>query len=355
MVPSVIDGDRAAEVVDALLADYRFAGVAAVARVLGLPSGADRRVASLAAAGERLLDLDAEDFDVIAAEVDLPSDVVQPVRDAQFPRTPNAKQRGSLRSLVPLYRLMLEALNVRWIRREPIHVVVLLHLVAEYLPLLAWEKQLGDAGDPARLARFTSVLGSKWGTQDRGCDHTAAQRSAAARVVHATRGDADGWTVYLDRFHSRVSDALGRCASHPDRGRPALEGVCRRPCSVWTQLPRPVQSDLGARVHLARLYAKSPAVELRHHAPVGHFFGVPSPDEIASAWQRSWEKLVRPWSGDRNPLAALEVDKSSALPGMGALVTAVAGRPVAAGTVLATIREALSLELAPVLRGTAGT
>ena len=44
--------------------------------------------------------------------------------------------------------------------------------------------------------------------------------------------------------------------------------------------------DLDARVRLALIYAESPIVALRHHAPVGHFFGVPSFAEIAEAWQR---------------------------------------------------------------------
>jgi hypothetical protein len=349
----VVDGGRTSEVVDALLADFRFSGVAAVARVLGLDAERERRVRALAGAGERLLELDAEDFDVIAAGNVLPPAIVANVRNAQFPRTPNAKQRGSLQSLVPLYELMLEALTVRWLRREPIHVVVLLHLVAEYLPLLAWEKQLGNAGDPLHLRKFANVTGSKWGTDDRGCDHTANQRSAAARLAHADRGDTESWAVYLDRFHSRVSDALGRCASHPSGGRPALEGVCRRPCALWTQLPETAREDLEARVHLARMYADSPAVALRHHAPVGHFFGVPSPDEIAEAWQRSWERLIRPWSGDRNPLiAAAQTTYEEALPGLTALVTTVAGRPIQAGTTMAGIRDAIAAELIPQLRET---
>jgi hypothetical protein len=341
-----MDRGRTGEVVDALLADFRFSGVAAVVSVLGLDPQRERKIHALAEAGERLLDLDAEDFEVIAASGVLPHGVVQNVRNAQFPRTPNAKQRGSLSSIVPLYELMLEALDVRWRRREPIHVVVLLHLIAEYLPLLAWQKQLGNAGDPPKLAAFAKVTGSKWGTDDRTCDHTANQRSGAARVAHASRGDVESWTVYLDRFHSRVSEALGRCASHPDGGRPALEGVCRRPCTLWTQLDEHARHDLSARVHLARMYAESPVVALRHHAPVGHFFGVPAPNEIADTWQRSWERLIRPWAGGRNPLAAAANEEhEEALPGMKALVTAIAGRPVAAGTTLGHIRDAIGQEL----------
>jgi hypothetical protein len=381
------------DVVQALLADYRFSGVAAVVRLLDLPGPTLHRIEALAKTGERLLDLDAEDFDVLAAREDLPAEVVEPVRAAQFPRRPNGETRGSLRSLHPLYALMLEALDIRWLRREPIHVVVLLHLFAEYLPMLAWESVLGNSGDPRELLRFTGVEGSLWGHKDRACDHTAAQRAAAHRMGQAIRGDEEGWTVYLDRFHSRVADALGRCASHPVSGRPMIDGVCRRPCGLWSQLSEPVRDDLGARMHLARMYAESPVVALRHHAPVGHFFGVPAPSEVAQAWERTWQRLNRPWDSGDNPLhlsagrgnghadtlpvgsdgdgrareqaghhdgrSELDAfvtnpatsghraanDLPEALPGIGRVLSAVAGRPVRAGGVLRTIRDSIAGQL----------
>jgi hypothetical protein len=347
------------DVVRALLADYRFSGVAAVVRLLDLPGPTRHHIEALAKTGERLLDLDAEDFDILAAREHLPAAVVEPVRAAQFPRRPNGQTRGSLHSLVPLYALMLEALDIRWQRREPVHVVVLLHLFAEYLPLLAWEGVLGNAGDPRDLLAFTGGDGSLWGNKDRACDHTAAQRAAASRMRQAIRGDEEGWTVYLDRFHSRVADAMGRCASHPVQGRPMIEGVCRRPCSVWLQLPEPVRTDLGARMHLARMYGESPVVALRHHAPVGHFFGVPAPSEIGQAWQRTWDRLNRPWDSGDNPLHNGEGDGarvsdnghgasddlSEALPGISRVLSAVAGRQVRAGGVLRTIRDSIAGQL----------
>jgi len=352
------------------VANFRFAGVATVAHLLDLSPHVRAEIHALALAGERLLDLDAEDFDVIAADRALPETIVAPVRAAHFPREPHDRRRGSLRSLVPLYALMLEALDVRWRRREPVHVVVLLHLIAEYLPLLAWEPVLGHAGDPRRIPAFVEVDGSRWGRRDPACDHTVAQRRAAQRIEHAVRGDVQGWEAYLDRFHSRISEALGRCASHPAPGRPAVEGVCRWPCAVWTQLAEPVRQDLGSRVHLARMYAESPVVALRHHAPVGHFFGVPAPSEIADAWQRSWGRFVRPWENDANPLLAAEdagappavpghrsgvrdpeangvPAPAESLPGLQALVSAVAGRPVGAGVVLQTIRDRILDALEP--------
>lgn len=382
-----------------MLAEYRFGGLASVVHVLDLPGPVKERVEALALAGERLLDLDAEDFDHIAAHKALPERVVAPVRAARFPRRPHERERGSLRSLEPLYALMLEALPIRWLRREPIHVVVLVHLIAEYLPLLAWESVLNHAGDPLLLPRFVDVPGSRWGGRAHECDQNAAQRSASVRVTTATRGDVAGWQAYLDRYHSRVADALARCASHSTPGRPRLSGVCRSPCAVWTQLPEDTREDLAARIHLARMYSNSPVVELRHHAPVGHFFGVPSQEEIADAWRRTWLRLTRPWKDGANPLLHLLRRRSEPglsgpgepgggmvssphgrsgqhsdgvpgttgsagtnvlterraesprppgrtavgepLPGLADLVSAVAGRRVEAGTVLRTIRDTM--------------
>lgn len=336
------------ELLRVLLAEYRFGAIEAVVETLDLPDDLRRRVGQLAHAGERLLELDAEDFDVLAEGGWLPDTVTTQVRAAQFPRTPAGTERGSLASLVPLYELMLEALSARWRRREPSNVVVLLHLISEYLPLLAWEKTLGHAGDPARLAPFVHATGSRWGHR-RGCDHTAAHRSGALRVAGAATGDAETFTVYLDRFHSRVSEALARCAARPASGRPSVPGTCRQPCSVWTQLPEDARADLGARIHLARMYAESPAVDLRHHAPVGHFFGVPAPEEILDAWNRTWRRLIRRWEDGANPLSGARRGRArEPLPGLSALVSAVAGRPVRAGSVLRTINASIESEVFPV-------
>jgi len=81
-------------------------------------------------------------------------------------------------------------------------------------------------------------------------------------------------------------------------------------------------------------------VALRHHAPVGHFFGVPSTTEISDAWLRTWQRISAPWPDGSNPLAeaglgAPEADE--ALPGMSALVSAVAGRTVGPGTLIREI------------------
>ena len=105
---------------------------------------------------------------------------------------------------------MLEVLEIRALRREPLQVVVTAHLIGEYLQQLAWESTLGHGGDPLLMQQF--VGGSRWGTDDPACPHSSALRATAKRSLNACNGDTAGYTAYLDRFHSRLGDALGVCA-----------------------------------------------------------------------------------------------------------------------------------------------
>lgn len=292
----------------------------------------------LAVAARRVLDLDAEDFGLIAAGFDTPW--ASRLAACSFPAEPQAVNRGALGSLVPLYELMLEVLDLRAERREPMQVVVTAHLIGEYLVQLAWESTLGHGGDPLVLESF--VGGSRWGTEDPACPHSSALRSTAKRALYACSGDLAGYTAYLDRFHSRQGDALAVCAVNgatvgPGE-RPDVGDWCPNPCSFVRDLPLEQRRDLDARVRLAKLYVESPLVALRHHAPVGHFFGVPSTAEISEGWLRTWEKLSAPWNDGCNPLLLQPVSETvaaqEALPGMATLVSAVAGRPLGPGRLL---------------------
>lgn len=295
----------------------------------------------LATAARRVLDLDAEDFAEIARGFDAPW--AARLAACSFPTEPLEPDRGALGTLVPLYELMLEVLEVRALRREPLQIVVSAHLMGEYLLQLAWESTLGHAGDPLRMAAF--VGGSRWGTDDRACPHPSALRSAAKRSLSAAHSDRVGFTAYLDRFHSRVGEALGMCAmNHATVGpgeRPDVGAGCPDPCGFVTRPAMERRRDLDARVRLARIYVDSPVVGLRHHAPVGHFFGVPSVAEISEAWLRTWDRLTLPWADGSNPLLAPGLvsrpARPEALPGMSALVSAVAGRPVGPGRLLRDI------------------
>lgn len=305
---------------------------------------------NLAATARRVLDLDAEDFAILAAGFDTPWAGL--LAACSFPPGPRSPVRGALGDLVPLYELMLEVLDVREARREPLQVVVTAHLIGEYLPQLAWQRALGHGGDPLLLEQ--TVGNSRWGTDDPACPHSSALRSTARRALNACNGDEAGYTAYLDRFHSRQGDALAVCAVNAvtigPGERPDVGDWCPNPCGFVTRLDLEHRRDLDARVRLAKLYVESPVVALRHHAPVGHFFGVPSTAEIAEAWLRTWEKLSVPWNDGCNPLLLqpprADLAASEALPGMAALVSAVAGRPVGPGRLLHDIGNDVALALA---------
>lgn len=55
---------------------------------------------------------------------------------------------------------MLEVLDLRAQRHEPLQIVVTAHLIGEYLAQLAWESTLGHAGDPLRLGETVGSVGA---------------------------------------------------------------------------------------------------------------------------------------------------------------------------------------------------
>jgi hypothetical protein len=208
----------------------------------------------------------------------------------------------------PAYSLLLEVIEARWRRREMAALVATIHITSEYAPLLAWEQVLGHAGDPVRLADAVAGTGSLWGdftAEPRACPHSTADRSAARHALRVASGPPNGWQSYLDRQHSNTAHALGICA-----------GYCTRRCTVVTRLSKEDQRivDDGSRLALA-------IVRLRHAAPVGHGFGVPSADEVTDAWLRTRAGLAR-----LEP--AVETDDGFPLPGLPSLCTALAGLPI---------------------------
>jgi hypothetical protein len=320
----------------------------AVVAVLHERDGDDahlRHAERLATAAKRILDLDAEDFGQIGSEFS--AGWARSLEQASFPVEPRDPQRGALSSLVGLYELMLEVLELRARRHEPLQVVVTAHLIGEYLPQLAWETRLGHGGDP--LLMRTSV-GERWGTASPECVHSSSARATAKRSLNACDGDVIGYTAYLDKFHSRLGNTLAVCAMNHETvsagERPDVGTTCPTPCG-WAVLGSlEERRDLDARVRLALIYQDSAIVALRHHAPVGHFFGVPSTAEISEAWLATWERLNTPWPDGSNPLHAhapyISDDPEEALPGMSRLVSAVARRQVRAGRIIRTIGDDIS-------------
>ncbi len=300
----------------------------------------------LAAVAQRVLSLDAEDFEEISQGFENRSWYGR-LRTSGFPHGPRDEPRGALDDLVPLYRLMLEVLNLRAERGEPQSLVVTAHLIGEYLCQLAWQSRLGHAGDPLRLS---AQVGERWGTEDPECPHNSAMRATAKRAVNAAQGDVVGFTSYLDKFHSRQGDTLAVCSMNHatiEAGeRPDVGPTCPNPCGWAVEGDRATRRDLDARVRLALIYLDSPLVALRHHAPVGHFFGVPSVSEISEGWLRTWQKLALQWPDGSNPLVgAVPTDPDEALPGLSAVISTVAGQRIGQGSLLRDIGEDIIVAL----------
>ncbi|MEV0198053.1 hypothetical protein [Nonomuraea sp. NPDC050691] len=279
-------------------------------------------VADVCEFGHRLLSLDAEDFAAEARSV--PAELRRRARACHMPQTPREQPRGALESLRPAYGLLLEVIAVRWQRRELSPMIAAVHIASEYLPLLAFEPHLGHAGDPARWPDGLSAPGSRFGViGDRDCDHTKSEQSGTNRTLRVSVEPAEGWRAYFDRQHSQVAGALAVCVA-----------TCRNPCTAMHWIPPEPRAGLSVRARTALAFADTPLVRLRHAAPVGHGFGVPSPEEVLEAWERSRAAL------DKNAIgAAASKDDGFPLPGLPSLFAAVAEAPIEPSTLLAGVSE----------------
>lgn len=319
--------ETARDLLISLARRYAFGDVGALA------SGVVDEASGIEAAcefGQRLLSLDAEDFAAEARTV--PNDLRRRARACTMPQTPREQPRGALESLRPAYGLLLEVIAIRWHRRELSPMVAALHIASEYLPLLAFEPVLGNAGDPARWPEGLSAPGSRFGViGDRECDHTKAEQSATNRTLRVAGEPSEGWRAYFDRQHSQVSGALAVCVAE-----------CRNPCTAMDWVDADLRDDLTLRSRLALAFAETPLVRLRHAAPVGHGFGVPSPEEVTEAWERSRAVLAKNGAGGE-----ITGDDGFPLPGLPALFSAVAGVPVPPSTLLKDISDHLVRLLQP--------
>lgn len=336
------------QVLAALARRYAFREVAAL---IADGAGGDRltvqkaaQVQQLCAFGQRLLDLDAEDFGAPDPHVDSntdstftsrvtvgspPSELLTRALACRVPQSAHEPDRGALGSLRPPFRLLLEVIAAHWQQHKTAALVATVHLASEYLPLLVWETTLRHAGDPLLLPPAVTGDGSAWGhTEDRDCPHSGAQKAAANRVLHVAQENSAGWRNYLDRQHSLVAVALEVCA-----------GACKRPCTVFTRYSAPRRGFLEHGCRTALGLSDSAIVRLRHQSPVGHGFGVPSPREVSAAWQETRARL-----GKHEP--AVLVDDGFPLPGLPSLFSALAGVPLVPDTLLAdtafAVVEALS-------------
>lgn len=332
--------ETAREVLTTLARRYAFGDLAALceAGAAGLPKEVAAEVRLVCSFGQRLIDLDAEDFgipeitgDPIVDAHSVPPALLTRARASRMPQYAKEQPRGALKTLRPAYSLLLEVIDARWRRREMAALVAAVHIAAEYMPLLAWEPVLGHAGDPARLPESVTGPGSRFGVpfeqgKPRNCDLTRPEQSAAERALRVAGEPGPGWRAYLDRQHSNVASALGKCAAS-----------CRTQCDVVTRLDDDVLAPLTDRCKLAVEFGDSALVRLRHAAPVGHGFGVPSPEEVQEAWARARTSL------GHHPIgrAALADTVPYPLDGLPEIFSAAAGHPITDDTLLRDVADHL--------------
>ncbi|MGH8792895.1 MAG: hypothetical protein ACRDXX_09645 [Stackebrandtia sp.] len=312
------------DVLETLCHRYAFGDVRALLPMVGLSEGELRRMRRLCLFGQRLLDLDAEDFDMTEHGADPDASptytaLVDRARDCRMPQEPREPRRGALRSLRPAYALLLEVAGARHVRNEMANLVAVVHIMEEYLPLLIWESVWGHAGDPLSIGVDVRGDDSRFGSADRECAHNRADAAACARMLRVDQAPGEGWRAYLDRQHSNVSHALGVCAAE-----------CRDKCGVVNQLPTSVQESLAERCAVALAFGDSTMIKLRHAAPVGHGFGVPSAAEAAETWEHTRQVL-----GKRGGVAeAALAEDGYPLPGLPSLISALADAEIVPSTLL---------------------
>jgi hypothetical protein len=305
------------------------------------------RLQQLCSYGHRLFALDAEDLasqnaapgantdTTYAAQADelVPEHLVVRGRVVRMRQSPDEDSVDALVSLHPMYRLLLEGLAARWQRRETSVVVAFAHIASEYAPMLAWQRYLGHAANPIELARDPAFAGpqSHWGRFDRPeCPHIGSEKSAARRSLRVAAEPTAGWQAYLDRQHSLVSQALGTCAT-----------TCHMPCSVMTVHTTTERQHLTDACRAAAAFSECALIRLRHSAPVGHGFGVPSPDEVTQAWDRSRRTIA----GRGSAGEAVMIDDGFPLTGLPSLFSAIAGSELTPDTLLADTSAAIVAEL----------
>lgn len=278
----------------------------------GVVRGELQRLHRLAHAGQLLLDLDLEDLDRPPA---VPEPLRGRLRQVALPQQPGPEPMGLLASLRPTVALLLELVALRYRQHDIDSLLVAVHLLAEALPLLAWEDALGHAGDPQRLRRQVLGPGSLWGSA--ACP-SGGPGARAARALRGAARDAGPWQAFLEGQWSNLGTHLATC------------GSCPAVCTVADR----GSDELRARLGLAAAFRRSALVKLRHAATPGHAFAVPTRDEVDRAWAASRDRLA--------DQASDELERGGhPLPGLATLCSAVAGAQVPPGTLVADIVAAL--------------
>jgi len=308
------------------------------------------QIQQLCAYGQRLVDIDADGLAELDAAVGATTDTtfailvenetVPPSLVARGARchvraAPEERTDDALVDLHPVYRLLLEALAVRWSRYETLSMLALIHVAAEYAPLLAWQPHLGHAGDPFRLRADEAFTGpdSRWGQIDNpACPRPRHEKAASGRALRVADEPTAGWRSYLDRQHSVVAKAFAGCATD-----------CATPCTVMTHLHPLRRRRVRDACQAAVAFRGCALVRLRHEALIGHGLGAPSRDEVAHAWERSRRTIAKHGAA----AAAVLAEDGFPLPGLPSLFSAIAGARLRPDTLLAATRRAVVAHLDP--------
>ena len=294
-------------------------------------------IRELAILAHTILSLNSLDFGQWIENENIPISIRTELSQLTWPNSPDDVQRGALKTLQPTYKLLIEVLEILVVKGQVAMALSVFHLMIEYLPLLAWEKTLGHAGDPVQMGDHLNRPGARWKSDD--CPLSRADRNAFDAVTSALESDKK-WNKYIRDSHSRVSNALSICGGVPNPVN-QINGqrICRNPCAVMCG-----ETDLSWAMVLIRRLRGSSIVQLRHDSPVGHFFAVPSEQEILAKWEMTWEGLLadNPEApASENPLSGVE--RTGALPGLPQLLNVIAGTPknesMEAGTLLNDISE----------------
>ena len=277
------------------------------------------KIRNLARLGEAVLNVDTHDFESWCQDTQIPQTIRDELALRIWPMKMQVEPAGALLSLIPTFELLLEVFETRILKGDISMGLSIIHLMTEYLPLLGWENELGNAGNPKQLAEYISQPGSMWQTDE--CPLNRQQRKAFANVLTANDSQKN-WSAYLRDNHSRVAASLSLCAGVPNpASNVSGQRTCRTSCAI-----RKGNKDLAWAMVLVRRLKDSSLLTLRHDAPVGHFFSVPQEPEILAAWESTWQGLI----ADRdeaphakNPLRS--VDRTGALAGFPELLGIVAG------------------------------
>lgn len=277
------------------------------------------KIRNLAALGEAVLNVDSHDFEFWCKDLQIPQQIRDELELRIWPSKLSLQAIGALDSLVPTFELLLEVFETRLLKGDISMGLSIIHLMTEYLPLLAWEKELGHAGNPKDLGEYLSQPGSMWETD--ACPLNRQQRKAFVNAQIATQSQRN-WSIHLRDNHSRVAAALSICAGVPN---PASEQsgqrTCRTPCAI-----RKGNKNLAWNLVLVRRLKDSSLLTLRHDAPVGHFFSVPQEPEILASWESTWQGLIADRDeapAEENPLRG--INRTGALAGFPELLGIVAG------------------------------